>query len=91
VDSAVVHFEVSNCPLFKISDEMFFLKVVKTAFSHRRKTITNSLNSFSGIKEAVHEANIDPKSRPEVLSIKDFARLSDTLFSFSKTGAEDSK
>ncbi|MBI4710715.1 MAG: ribosomal RNA small subunit methyltransferase A [Nitrospirae bacterium] len=79
VDSAVVHFEVSNCPLFKICDEMFFLKVVRTAFSQRRKTITNSLKSFDGIKEAVVQANIDPKSRPEVLSIEDFVRLSDTL------------
>jgi len=93
VDSAVVHFEVSPTPLYKIEDETLFLKVVRTAFSHRRKTIMNSLKSLaemevnlqpsafslSQIKEAVHEANIDPKSRPEVLSIKDFARLSGEL------------
>jgi 16S rRNA (adenine1518-N6/adenine1519-N6)-dimethyltransferase len=79
VDSAVVFFEVSSIPLFKIDNEAFFFKVVKTAFSQRRKTIVNCLKTFKGIKEALQETGIDPKVRPEALSIKDFIKLSEAL------------
>lgn len=79
VDSAVVHFEVYSRPLYNMNDEAFFIKVVKTAFSQRRKTIANSLKSFDSIKEALQQSGIDRKLRPEVLSIEDFIRLSDTL------------
>jgi len=79
VDSAVVHFEVFPVPRFKVKDEAFFLKVVKTSFSQRRKTLSNSLKKFKGIKEALNEAGIDPKLRPENLGINDFVRLADKL------------
>lgn len=79
VDSAVVHFEVSPTPLYKIKDEAFFIGIVKMAFSQRRKTIMNSLRSFKRIKDALLEAGIDYRSRPEELSIKDFIRLADGL------------
>lgn len=79
IDSAVVHFKVFSRPIYKIKNEAFFLKVVKTAFSQRRKTILNSLKSLEGIKEALLEAGIDSKLRPEVLSIRDFIRLAEVL------------
>ncbi|UCF86929.1 MAG: ribosomal RNA small subunit methyltransferase A [Nitrospiraceae bacterium] len=79
VDSEVVHFEVFHRPRFEIKDVDFFLKVVKTAFSHRRKTLLNSLRSFQGIKEAFTVAGIDSQLRPETLSINDFIKLSDAL------------
>ncbi|MBI4842747.1 MAG: ribosomal RNA small subunit methyltransferase A [Nitrospirae bacterium] len=79
VDSAVVHFTVSQKNRYGIKDEKLFLNVVRTAFSQRRKTILNSLKKFKGIKDALDKAGIDPKLRPEVLSIEDFARLSDNI------------
>ena len=79
VDSAVVHFEVSPTPLFDVKDEVLFLNVVKTAFSQRRKMIMNSLKEFEGITDALDEAGIDPKVRPEKLSADDFTRLSNAL------------
>ncbi|RJQ53885.1 MAG: ribosomal RNA small subunit methyltransferase A [Nitrospiraceae bacterium] len=79
VDSAVVHFEVCPEPRFQIKDDKFFSEVVKTAFSQRRKTIANSLKIFEGIKDALHASGIDPKLRPENLSIEDFARLADAI------------
>ncbi len=89
VDSAVVHFEVYPRLLYKMKTEGFLLMVVKTAFSQRRKTILNSLKSLEdklplnlkGIKEALFEAGIDSRLRPEVLSIKDFIRLTEKLLS----------
>ncbi len=87
VDSAVVHFEVYPRLLYKMKTEGFLLMVVKTAFSQRRKTILNSLKSLEDklplnlkdIKEALFEAGIDSRLRPEVLSIKDFIRLAEKL------------
>jgi 16S rRNA (adenine1518-N6/adenine1519-N6)-dimethyltransferase len=79
VDSAVVHFEVSPVPFFKIKDVTLFTDIVRTAFSQRRKTIVNSLKKFEGIGDALEMAGIDPKLRPEKVSIEDFARLTDML------------
>ncbi len=79
VDSAVVHFEVYPSARFRVSDEALFKKVVKTAFSQRRKTILNSLKKLDGITDALPDAGIDPGLRPETLSIEDFVRLSNAL------------
>jgi 16S rRNA (adenine1518-N6/adenine1519-N6)-dimethyltransferase len=79
VDSAVVHFEVFPCPRFKVEDEKFFQNVVKTAFSQRRKALSNSLKSFKKSKEALEKSGINAGLRPEVLSISDFIRLSEEL------------
>ena len=79
VDSAVVHFEVSPLPLFQMQDEGLFMELVKTAFSQRRKTISNSLKTYNKIKNALSASGIDPKFRPEDLSIEDYARLADAL------------
>lgn len=79
VDSAVVHFRVYPKALFKIEDTDFFFKVVKTAFSQRRKMLINSLKSFRGINEALQKSGIDARQRPENLSIRDFTTLSKNL------------
>ncbi|MCK5427071.1 MAG: ribosomal RNA small subunit methyltransferase A [Thermodesulfovibrionia bacterium] len=79
VDSAVIHFSVYAQPYYKIKNEEFFLRVVKTAFSKRRKTILNSLRSFKGIKETLPKTGIDSQLRPESLSIKEFIRLAEAL------------
>lgn len=79
VDSAVVHFEVFPEPLFDVSDEELFMKVVKAAFSQRRKTVSNSLKAFDCIDDALRDAGIKPGERPENLSIEDFVRITDRL------------
>jgi 16S rRNA (adenine1518-N6/adenine1519-N6)-dimethyltransferase len=79
VDSMVVNFKVSSSPLFQVNNEAQFLEIARTAFSQRRKTILNSLKLYEGIGEALSEAGIDSKQRPENLSIEDFTRLSDAL------------
>ncbi|MBI5410127.1 MAG: ribosomal RNA small subunit methyltransferase A [Nitrospirae bacterium] len=79
VDSAVVHFEVSPSSRFAVRDEELLLRIVRTAFSQRRKTIMNSLRAFEGVKDALQKAGLDPKLRPENLSIEDFIRLADAI------------
>ncbi|RJQ21070.1 MAG: ribosomal RNA small subunit methyltransferase A [Nitrospiraceae bacterium] len=79
VDSAVVHFEVCPSLSFKVANYAFFFRVVRTAFSQKRKTIANSLKIFKGVKDALAETGIDPGLRPEKLSISDYIRLAEAL------------
>ena len=80
VDSAVIHLEIRKSPLVSVKDEKFFFRVVKTAFTQRRKTLANALKSLSAdIKDKIVHAGIDPQRRPGTLSIEEFARLADVL------------
>lgn len=80
VDSAVIHIEILEKPSVSVDDEKIFFKIVKTAFSQRRKTLSNSLKPISkDIKKILDEAGIDRSRRAETLSIEEFARLADII------------
>lgn len=77
VDSAVIHMRLRREPAVSVPDESVFFRVVKTAFSQRRKTLSNSLKSLSkDVKDILHRAGIDPQRRPETLTLEEFANLS---------------
>lgn len=80
VDSAVIHMIIRKEPAVSVKDEALFTRVVKTAFAQRRKTLSNSLKVFKGIRDILLQAGIDPQRRPETLSLQEFAALSDILF-----------
>lgn len=88
VDSAVVSMEILDTPSVSPKDEKMFFKVIKAAFSQRRKTLVNALSSsgFFGSKEdvakAVETLNLSPTVRGEALSIEDFCKLSDYFTKF---------
>jgi 16S rRNA (adenine1518-N6/adenine1519-N6)-dimethyltransferase len=83
VDSAVLHMRILERPPVAVADEEMLFRVVKTAFSQRRKTLSNSLKGFGvNIKELLTAAGIDPQRRPETLSLPEFARLADSLLKF---------
>jgi 16S rRNA (adenine1518-N6/adenine1519-N6)-dimethyltransferase len=80
INSAVVHFKILDKPPVSVKNEEFFFRVVKMAFSQRRKMLSNALKSLGeDIKTQLAEAGIDPNRRPETLSIEEFARISDML------------
>jgi len=80
VDSAVIHMEILERPSVQVENEKAFFKIVKTAFSQRRKMLSNSLKSIRGdVKEWLDKTGIDPHRRPETLSMEEFARLADTF------------
>ena len=83
VDSAVIRLDVRKEPPV-ITDEEKFFKVVKAAFSQRRKVISNSLSS--GLKMSKDEinkvlaaANVPSNARAEKLSLDDFAAIAGNL------------
>jgi 16S rRNA (adenine1518-N6/adenine1519-N6)-dimethyltransferase len=80
VDSAVVHMTILERPSVSVRDEKMFFRVVRTAFSQRRKTLSNSLKGLAeDPKGPLTAAGIDPRRRPETLSLEEFARLADAL------------
>ena len=83
VDSAVIVCKRREKPPVEVCDEALFFRVVKAAFSLRRKMLNNSLKNM-GIKgEQVAKwlelAGVDGKRRAETLSLDDFAALTNTF------------
>ncbi len=75
VDSAVIRMIPLSSPRHEVGDYSHFSKVVKMAFSQRRKTISNSLKPIF-TREQIEACEIDPGLRAEELALADFAKLS---------------
>ncbi|KJU81826.1 rRNA adenine dimethylase [Candidatus Magnetobacterium bavaricum] len=77
VDSAVVSFVVLTAPAVTVNNEQSFFKVIRTAFLRRRKTIANNLKPYDvNIKDILGDIGIDHMTRPQQLSLEEFARIS---------------
>lgn len=87
VDSVVLEIRFFEELPFPVKDEQFLFKVVKAAFGQRRKTLKNALSGSAlaitdtVAADALSLSAIDPMRRAETLSVSEFARLSDVLFS----------
>ncbi len=85
VDSVVLSFSPLPAPRDDVGDEGVFRRVVKAAFSHRRKTLWNCLRGAalteddSILAAALEHCGIDPGRRGETLSLEEFAALSRVL------------
>lgn len=82
VDSAIVRFRRRDGVSGAEPETRFMMKLVRAAFSQRRKTLLNSLvraGSFGAPREAVlagfDDAGIAPGRRPQSLHADEFARL----------------
>jgi 16S rRNA (adenine1518-N6/adenine1519-N6)-dimethyltransferase len=79
VHSAVVRL-VFRPPKVAIADADVFVRMVRTMFTQRRKTILNALKPF-GVERGVDparalaSAGIDPRRRPETLSLAEMAAV----------------
>jgi 16S rRNA (adenine1518-N6/adenine1519-N6)-dimethyltransferase len=84
VDSAVVKLEIPNHPIQVVENEDFFFDLVRVSFSNRRKMLKNALVSLNLEEEVIlktlEELKIDPRERPETLSVERFSLLSNLLY-----------
>ncbi|MBC8014800.1 MAG: 16S rRNA (adenine(1518)-N(6)/adenine(1519)-N(6))-dimethyltransferase RsmA [Sporomusaceae bacterium] len=78
VESAVIRCTVLDKPPVQVNEKIFF-RVVKAAFSQRRKTLFNALKTTGvpgeNVKAILETAGIDGARRGETLSIDEFAIL----------------
>ncbi len=84
VDSAVIRMDIDKKPKLTINSEKLYFKVVRGAFSQRRKTVLNSLSSALGIEKgklnkAFELSGVSPTLRPEAMSLEDFAKISNAI------------
>lgn len=82
VDSCVVNLKVRK-ERVNLKDEKNFFRVIKAAFSQRRKNIGNSLmgigKSKQEIKEMLDALELDSNLRAENLSLEVFVKISDYI------------
>lgn len=83
VDSCVIRLDMREKPPVFLKDEKLFFRLIKGAFTQRRKTINNSLTCSGKSKEeimvALNKLGIDSKLRAENLSIQQYADIANTL------------
>jgi len=84
VESAVVHMVWKEKPMIETNDEEWFKRVVRACFGYRRKTLVNALKHSElflpePVELKMEAIGIDPRRRPETLTIQEFAGLAEAL------------
>jgi len=84
VSSAVVALRTRAKPAFAPLEQKAFLRFVSDVFRHRRKQLRSALGHEAGIEKAradraLAAAGIDPKRRPEELSLAEWVALAKAL------------
>lgn len=86
VDSVVVRLDLSGKPDVGVMDEQFMFRLIRAAFNQRRKTLVNAIKNSPELslgreqmEQALEKLGFDVNVRGEVLSVREFAMLSDEL------------
>ncbi len=84
VDSTVIRLDIRKEPVVAVDCEEDFFRVVKAAFSQRRKTLPNTLSARLHISKAdatqlLEQAGVEPRLRAEQLSMQQFADIANAL------------
>lgn len=84
VDSTVIRLDIRKEPIVDVDCEEDFFRVVKAAFSQRRKTLPNTLSAGLHISKAdatqlLEQAGVEPRLRAEQLSMQQFADIANAL------------
>lgn len=81
VRSSIVRLTPYRNKPCKTRDEKLLAKLVLAAFNQRRKTLHNCLKPLTGGDDKqIIAAGIDPKARPQNLSVADFVALSEAFY-----------
>lgn len=84
VDSCVIRFDIREKTPEGVTDEAFFFRTVRGAFSQRRKTLVNSVSASLGIDKSVVTAaavrsELEESVRPEKLTLEQLIRFTEEL------------
>lgn len=84
VDSTILHLIPYEKRPIQAQSDAVLRRVVKAAFSQRRKTLRNSLSSLGCdkalIRQALETAGIENSRRAETLSVAEFVALADAFY-----------
>ncbi len=82
VDSCFLHLKLLEKPFQKAKDEDLLFKIIRQAFSQRRKMIQNSLSPLipkERLLPLLKELNVEPEKRAENLRLEDYVRIGNAL------------
>lgn len=80
VNSTFIELTFYSRPPFRVKSEEFLFKVIRKAFSGRRKKIGNSLALGDKGKIILDALKLDPESRAEDLSLEKYVLLTNYLY-----------
>ncbi len=86
VDSCVIRLDVRDSTPENVADEGFFFRLVRAAFSQRRKTLVNPVAATlhlpkDVVKDALDKIGVKQTARAEELTLEEFIALSNHLVS----------
>lgn len=70
IESAVIQLELAELSEESRGEARAILELARTAFMHKRKQLSHSIDAV-----AIQSAGIDPKIRPQELSVEDWRRI----------------
>jgi len=84
VETAVIRLSWKERPMIAPEQEDGFRAVVKGCLGYRRKTLANALKHSNlllpeNLEKRLEEMGIDPRRRPETLSVQEFVALASVL------------
>lgn len=86
VGSAVIRLTLHQNPVIEVEDEEFMFRLIRASFNQRRKTLINGIGNAPNVnvgkeevKAALEEMGLSENIRGEMLSLEEFARLSNLL------------
>lgn len=84
VTSAVVRMDIRPRPAVQVEDETGYFALIRAAFGQRRKTAANAIAAGLGlprqtVADAIQVAGLDPRVRPEALTLADFAAIQQAM------------
>ena len=90
VDSEILEIIFNDWMNHFVDEEDLFFRIIKAAFSKRRKTLKNALGAseyFQDAKDAdrvLNSIGIDPIRRAETLTVEEFAMLCNAVYKMRK-------
>jgi len=88
VDSVFMQLKIRNKPPVVVKNKDLLFGVIKSAFNQRRKILLNALSGNSALyiskdklRQVFDKVGLDLNIRGEALSLEDFAKLTDCLYS----------
>ena len=84
VTSAIIQLRLREKPAVDTPDEAGYFKLIRAAFSQRRKTAANAVSAGLGVPKAdvtaaLERAGLNPLARPEQLTLEDFCKLQQAM------------
>ena len=85
VDSKVIQFKIRKLPAVKTKNEKEMFKIIKNAFTQKRKTLINALVNTNTIENKqiglniLNKLNIKDSVRAEELTLEDFAKITELI------------